>query len=47
MPQAALKISDLVVFISTVARYELKLHYLLFDGNKCYISSCPLWVNDH
>lgn len=27
MPQAALRISDLVVFISTVACYEQKLHY--------------------
>lgn len=47
MPQAALKISDLVAFISTGACYEQKLHYLLLDANKCYIPSPSLWVNDN
>jgi len=47
MPQAALEISDVVVFISTVACYEHKLHYLLLDINKCCISSTSLWVNDY
>lgn len=44
MPHVALKISDLVVFNSTVACYEQKVHYRLVDGNK---SSPSLWVNDY
>ena len=42
-----MKIPDLVVFISTIACYEQKFHYILLDDNKCYIHSISLWVNDY